>query len=150
MNGNQLQRIEIHRHQSFAGTLRATRESRGLSQSKLAAAAGYDHSYVSRLESASRMPTRDAVLSLADAMGIDGSQRDRLLAAAGFMPEDISSLLASEPIVGEVLGLLQDGEVPRDVREDLRSAIAMAVRQAQRAAPGIVGAATSAQLLAAQ
>lgn len=119
----------------FAEALRRFRESRGLSQSRLAAAAGYDHSYVSRLESGSRMPTRDAVINIATALGADAGERDRLLAAAGFMPVDIENLLAEEPIVGEVLGLLQDRAVPRDVREDLRSSIAMAVRQAQRAAP---------------
>lgn len=81
------------------------------------------------------MPTREAVVNLSDAMCLEPLDKDRLLASAGFMPENIENLLAAEPIVGEVLGLLQDREVPRDVREDLRSAIAMAVRQAQRATP---------------
>lgn len=121
---------------SFAKTLRQAREAQGLSQSRLAARAGYDHSYVSRLESDSRSPTRDAVLSLASAMGLDDYRRDRLLASAGFLPVKVENLLASEPVVSEAFTVLNDGSLPRDVREDLRSAIRMALRQAQRAVGG--------------
>ncbi len=71
---------------NFATALRQSRENSGLSQSRLAARAGYDHSYVSRLESDTRAPTRDAVLSLGNAMGLAEVERDYLLAAAGFLP----------------------------------------------------------------
>lgn len=121
--------------ETFSATLRYYRELAGMSQSRLAAVAGYDHSYVSRLESSSRMPTRDAVLNLAGAMALEDSQRDGLLASAGFMPLRVENLLAAEPVVGEVLSFLQNCAVPSDVRDDLRNAVAMAVRQAQRAAP---------------
>lgn len=117
----------------FATALRQAREAAGLSQSRLAARAGYDHSYVSRLESDSRAPTRDAVLNLGNAMGLPDVDRDFLLAAAGFLPERVENLLASEPVVSEVYAVLNDGTLPGDVREDLRSAIRMALRQAQRA-----------------
>jgi transcriptional regulator with XRE-family HTH domain len=118
---------------NFATALREAREAAGLSQSRLAARAGYDHSYVSRLESDSRAPTRDAVLSLGDAMGLAEVERDYLLAAAGFLPLRVENLLSSEPVVSEVYAVLNDGTLPGDVREDLRSAIRMALRQAQRA-----------------
>ncbi len=118
---------------SFATELRRARESSGLSQSRLAARAGYDHSYVSRLESDTRSPTRDAVLGLASAMGLDEFQRDRLLASAGFLPVRVEHLLASEPVVSEAYVALNDGSLPGEVRDDLRSAIQMALRQAQRA-----------------
>ena len=121
--------------EAFAATLRFFRETAGMSQSRLAAAAGYDHSYVSRLESSSRMPTRDAVLNLANAMTLEDQDRDSLLASAGFMPLRVENLLSAEPVVGEVLSLLQNHAVPSDVRDDLRNAVAMAVRQAQRATP---------------
>jgi transcriptional regulator with XRE-family HTH domain len=121
---------------SFAAALRQAREAQGLSQSRLAARAGYDHSYVSRLESDSRSPTRDAVISLSNAMGLDDFRRDRLLAAAGFLPVRVENLLASEPVVSEAYVVLNDVTLPRDVREDLRSAIRMALRQAQRAVGG--------------
>lgn len=119
--------------ESFAVALRRVREEIGLSQSRLAARAGYDCSYVSRLEGDSRAPTRDAVLNLASAMGLGDSNRDYLLAAAGFMPEDATYLLASEPVVVEAFTALTDDSLPDDVRDDLRAAIRMALRQAQRA-----------------
>lgn len=119
---------------SFALMLRELRDRRRLSQSRLAEAAGFDHSYVSRLESGSRMPTRDAVTRLADAMSLEESDRDALLASAGFMPGRIESLFANEPVLSEVLGLLQDRQIPAEVRDDVRHMISLLVRQAQRAA----------------
>ena len=56
-----------------------------------------------------------------------------LLASAGFMPGRIESLFANEPVLSEVLGLLQDGSVPDEVRDDVRRMISLLVRQAQRA-----------------
>lgn len=118
---------------AFAHTLREYRDRRRMSQSRLASAAGFDHSYVSRLESGSRTPTRDAVVKLAEAMLLSDSERDALLASAGFMPGRIESLFASEPVLSEVLGLLQDRAVPAEVRDDVRNMIALLVRQAHRA-----------------
>ena len=88
---------------SFALTLREMRDRVRLSQSRLAERAGFDHSYVSRLESGSRMPTREAVTKLAEAMHLSDGDRDALLASAGFMPGRIENLFASEPVLSEVL-----------------------------------------------
>src|SRR5438067_990734 len=118
----------------FAPLLREFRDRRRLSQSRLAEAAGFDHSYVSRLESGTRMPTREAVTKLAEAMGLDDGERDALLASAGFMPGRIESLFADEPVLSEILGLLQDRAVPDEVRNDVRHMISLLVRQAHRAA----------------
>jgi transcriptional regulator with XRE-family HTH domain len=134
MDGIQAPRTEQAASGSFAVTLREYRDRRRLSQSRLAEAAGFDHSYVSRLESGTRMPTREAVVKLADAMGLGDSERDALLASAGFMPGRIESLFASEPVLSEVLGLLQDRTVPAEVRDDVRNMISLLVRQAHRAA----------------
>lgn len=125
---------DTERMNLFAPCLREMRDRSRLSQSRLAEAAGFDHSYVSRLESGSRMPTRDAVLKLAAAMNLDEHDRDSLLAAAGFMPGRIESLLAGEPVLSEALGFLQNRAVPAEVRDDVRNMIALLVRQAQRAA----------------
>jgi transcriptional regulator with XRE-family HTH domain len=119
---------------SFAMTLRDMRDRRRLSQSRLAEAAGFDHSYVSRLESGSRMPTRDAVSKLAEAMHLEDGDRDALLASAGFMPGRIENLFANEPVLSEVLGLLQNRSIPAEVRDDVRHMISLLVRQAERAA----------------
>src|SRR5690554_6954042 len=88
----------------FGVTLKRYREARRVSQSKLAERAGFDHSYVSRLESGARTPTRDAVEQLASAMELDRTQHDELLAAAGFLPREVSSLLAGEPEITEEIG----------------------------------------------
>jgi transcriptional regulator with XRE-family HTH domain len=119
---------------SFALTLREMRDRLRLSQSRLAEAAGFDHSYVSRLESGSRMPTREAVTKLAEAMHLDDGERDALLASAGFMPGRIENLFASEPVLSEVMGLLQNRSIPAEVRDDVRHMISLLVRQAERAA----------------
>jgi len=80
----------------FASTLKSARESAGLSQAKLAREADFDHSYISRLESGVRMPTRDAVERLCRLM--PGTQRAALLTAAGFtgghdpMRDDLTSM----------------------------------------------------------
>src|SRR3954453_23618842 len=66
----------------FGQLLKSLRERRGVSQSKLAERAEFDHSYVSRLEGGARMPTRDAVDRLGDAMDLSEGERDMLLAAA--------------------------------------------------------------------
>jgi transcriptional regulator with XRE-family HTH domain len=116
----------------FAPLLREYRDRHRLSQSRLAEAAGFDHSYVSRLESGTRMPTREAVSKLAEAMGLIDGERDALLASAGFMPGRIENLFASEPVLTEVLGLLQDRSVPDEVRDDVRRMISLLVKQAQR------------------
>src|SRR3954462_13474021 len=100
----------------FGGLLKAMREARRISQSKLAERADFDHSYVSRLESGARMPTRDAVDRLGGALRLEQPQLDSLLAAAGFLPRDVSSLLSSEPVIGEVLDFLQDEAVPSEFR----------------------------------
>jgi transcriptional regulator with XRE-family HTH domain len=130
----------------FGVLLKRFREGRSVSQSKLAERAEFDHSYVSRLESGARMPTRDAVDRLGHAMGLDQPELDTLLAAAGFLPRDVSSLFASEPILGEVLELLQDEAVPPEYRENMRQLLRLLAQQArfasrQRAAAGYAGVA---------
>ncbi len=70
---------------AFGRALRFAREQRAMSQSKLALAAGFDHSYVSRLESGSRQPTRDSVLTLSQVLKLDAGEEEELLHAAGFI-----------------------------------------------------------------
>ena len=104
----------------FGIRLKGLREARRVSQSKLAERADFEHSYVSRLESGARMPTRDAVERLARAMGLSQGEQDALLAAAGFLPRDVASLLSDEPAIGEVLDLLQNDAVPPEYRDNMR------------------------------
>lgn len=122
-----------HQQTEFGALLKSMRERRNVSQSKLAERADFDHSYVSRLESGARMPTREAVDRLGDALGLERPQLDSMLAAAGFLPRDVSSLLSAEPVVGEVLDLLQDEAVPPEYRHNMRQVIHLLVQQARYA-----------------
>jgi len=115
----------------FGQLLKALRERRGVSQSKLAERAEFDHSYVSRLEGGARMPTRDAVDRLGGALGLGESERDALLAAAGFLPRDVTNLLSSEPVLGEVLDLLKNEGVPSEYRENMRQVLHLLAQQAR-------------------
>jgi len=115
----------------FGVTLKRFREARHVSQSKLAERAGFDHSYVSRLESGARTPTRDAVEQLAKAMELEQVNRDELLAAAGFLPGEVSSLLSGEPEITEVLGLLQNNQVPEAYRDSMRQVLRLLAEQAR-------------------
>lgn len=117
----------------FGGLLKGFRERRNVSQSKLAERAAFDHSYVSRLESGARMPTRDAVDRLGTALGLTQIELDALLAAAGFLPRDVTSLLSNEPVIGEVLDLLQDEAVPSEYRESMRQVLRLLAQQARLA-----------------
>ena len=117
----------------FGKLLKTLREQHGVSQSKLAERADFDHSYVSRLESGARMPTREAVDRLGQAMSLEDVQLDSLLASAGFLPRDVSSLLSAEPALGEVLEMLQDEAVPSEFRENVRNMMRIMVQQARYA-----------------
>ena len=115
----------------FGALLRTMRERQGVSQSKLAERAEFDHSYVSRLESGARMPARDAVDRLGEALALERPQLDALLAAAGFLPRDVTSLLSNEPVIGEVLDLLQDEAVPTEYRDKMREQLRLLAWQAR-------------------
>jgi transcriptional regulator with XRE-family HTH domain len=115
----------------FGIMLKRYRERYGVSQSKLAERAEFDHSYVSRLESGARMPTREAVDRLGQAMKLTHAELDSLLASAGFLPRDVTSLLSSEPVIGEVLVLLQDDTVPPEYRENMRQVLRLLAEQAR-------------------
>jgi transcriptional regulator with XRE-family HTH domain len=115
----------------FGVVLKQFREGRRVSQSKLAERAGFDHSYVSRLESGARTPTRDAVEQLSGALELERVQQDELLAAAGFLPREVSSLLAGEPEISEVLNLLQNAMVPSAYRDSMRQVLRLLAEQAR-------------------
>lgn len=72
----------------FGSILKEFRETRGLSMSRLARLSSLTPGYVSRLESGQRHPSYDAVLRLAKALGLEGEERRRLFASAGYLPPD--------------------------------------------------------------
>lgn len=117
----------------FGVQLKSLREARRVSQSKLAERADFDHSYVSRLESGARMPTREAVERLAAALMLSQIEEDALLASAGFLPRDVTSLLSDEPALGEVLDFLQDDALPVEYRDNMRQVLRLLAEQARLA-----------------
>lgn len=86
----------------FGEALRAWRQSRGLSQLDLALAAGASPRHLSFLETNRAKPSRDMVLTLADAMVIPRASRNALLIAAGFAP-----LYPSTPLDADALAPLR-------------------------------------------
>jgi transcriptional regulator with XRE-family HTH domain len=123
----------------FGRALRAARLGAGLSQPALAELAGYDHSFVSRLEHGGRRPSRAAVGFLSTALGLDAPGRDALLAAAGFLPDDPESLLAGEPEVADLMALLRDPALPGGYRDGLRRLLWLLGDQARLVRAGMDG-----------
>lgn len=107
--------------QSFADVLAEYRERAKLSQTKLAKASGFSHSYISRLESGERAPTVETVYTLARTLNLPGPDRDRMLISAGFMPVEPSAVLRSEPDILAVYAQLRDPSLPDAARAETRS-----------------------------
>ena len=134
---------------AFASSLRELRERRRLSQSRLAEAAGFEQPSLCRSARACGFRTRSADLKMSDGRQLVEHERAGFLAAAGFMPARIESLFAGEPVLSEVLGLLQDVQIPTEIRDDVRNMISLLVRQAQRAAAQLATGAPRAGSIAA-
>lgn len=114
---------------TFAELLGELRSRRGLSQSRLAHEAGFDHSYISRLEAGKREPSRETVQMLAQVLQLDPAALDRLLVAAGFRPLDDSNLFADEPAIAEAARLLRDPRLPEATRANIRAVMTLLVKQ---------------------
>lgn len=82
----------------FGSALKAARGGRRLSQLALALEAGVSARHLSFLESGRAMPSREMVLTLAEALALPLSARNQLLNAAGFASAYPSSPLGSEAI----------------------------------------------------
>ena len=106
--------------EEFRGLLKRHREARRWSQERLAAEAEMDHSLVSRLESGQRSPTRDAIGKLTRGLELAPEQKDRLLIAAGFFPDQPENALSDEPSVTRIYRILRDEKTPQPVRDNLR------------------------------
>lgn len=71
---------------TFGATLKTMREARRISQTKLSERAGYDRSFVSRLEDGGRQPSRATVMAIAAALELSDAETDELRQSAGFAP----------------------------------------------------------------
>lgn len=107
--------------EEFRALLKRHREARRWSQERLASESEMDHSLVSRLESGQRSPTREAIAKLARGLELATEQKDRLLIAAGFFPEQPENALADEPAVTRIYRILRDEHTPQPVRDNIRA-----------------------------
>lgn len=111
----------VRNTEEFRALLKRHREGRRWSQERLASESEMDHSLVSRLESGQRSPTREAIGKLARGLELAGEQKDRLLIAAGFFPEQPENALADEPAVTRIYRILRDEQTPQPVRDNIRA-----------------------------
>ncbi len=86
--------------------LRSWRQARGLSQSELAARAGFSGRHISFIETGRTRPSREAVLALAEALDVPLRDRNRLLEAAGFAHVFRETALTADEMA-HVRGVLQ-------------------------------------------
>lgn len=107
---------------TFSTTLKDILAARRLSQNKAAEMAEYDHSYLSRLVSGSRMPAREFIDRLADGCTLSDDEHRRLLVAAGFVPRDEGAILL-DPALRDIADALHDESIPPDYRDLLRRQI---------------------------
>lgn len=108
----------------FGDILRAWREAAGLSQSALAKRVGVDASYVNRIESGQRgVERRDVVLGFAQALGLGPVETDRLLLAAGFLPEALHQLGPNDPTLTLVANVLTNPQLSPEERQLFRQIV---------------------------
>lgn len=96
----------------FSEVLRLYRTKKvQMSSSDVARSAGLSDTHISRLEHGVRAPSRETVDTLARAMRLGVFQHDTLLASAGYLPNHLSSLVASSVIsdLNDVLIALEAG-----------------------------------------
>lgn len=82
----------------FGDELRRWRTKRGRAQLDLANLAGYSQRHISFLESGRSQPSRNTVVTLAEALEVPLKDRNTLLQAAGFAP-----MFSAEPLNSEFL-----------------------------------------------
>jgi transcriptional regulator with XRE-family HTH domain len=70
----------------FRRLLRQAREAAGLSREALAQRVELDASYIYRIETGDRRPSRESTLLLAEALGVEGEKVSEWLLAAGYAP----------------------------------------------------------------
>ncbi|WP_313671531.1 helix-turn-helix domain-containing protein [Sandarakinorhabdus sp.] len=107
-------RPDLHDPGPFGTALKAARSSRRVSQLVLSLDAGVSARHVSFLESGRAMPSRDMVLTLAEALALPLSARNHLLNAAGFASAYPASPLASDAIAPfrQILTTMMENHAP--------------------------------------
>lgn len=102
----------------FGAALKRLRGHRGSSQSRLARLAGLDHSYLSRLESGDRHPSRGVVIDLSAALSCDEAEMQSLLVSAGYAPAEGLTIEADLLALNEALASTELPETWKDAMRD--------------------------------
>ena len=94
----------------FSERMKMVRLEKNITQSQIAEGSSFDKSFISRLESGERKPTRDGIMYIAESMGLTADETDELLMSAHFMPIQPSSLLHEPKLVqiNDLIGMLSD------------------------------------------
>lgn len=111
---------------SFGSLLRGLREARGLPMKDLGERAGLHQTFISRLESGERGPSREAVDALVDALDASEADRFRLLVAADLM-------VPLDPLLAALAEVFWSERVPPAARARLQALVEVAVAYAQAA-----------------
>ena len=91
---------------AFAKELRYYRERAGKSQADLGRSCGFDHSFISRLESGERKPSRPAVDRIVAALELSPDASSLLLSSAGFLPSTPAEFI-KWPVIKTLTRLLE-------------------------------------------
>ena len=116
---DELNRIRGHNEIQFADLLRAARDSKGMTDVELYKAASLSKQVYSKIMSGKCVPSRESVIALAVALGLNIYETNALLKTAGycFLPSDALSKLARDSIqikrnLDELNGLLDEAGLP--------------------------------------
>jgi transcriptional regulator with XRE-family HTH domain len=114
----------------FGELVRRHREVAGLSQNALARLVEVDQSYINRLERGEREPPKRALVArLAEALALTGVERQRLLLAAGHVPDWLLALEPDDETLLQVATFLAAPDVSAAARQEFRQAIALILRR---------------------
>ncbi|MER3439371.1 MAG: XRE family transcriptional regulator [Chloroflexota bacterium] len=114
---------------AFGKLLEVYRAAKGWTKAQLAERAGLDPSAISRLESGQRVPERQTVALVADALELSPLDRERLYAAAGYRSD-----AWDDSLVAELVEVLADPAIPDEIKSEVRAVVRVALRYARLAA----------------
>ena len=115
-------KIGVHRGKAdqFGELLRGYRQRAGLAQNALARATGINVGTVNRLEREQRLPaSRRQALALAAALNLNMAETNRLLAAAALPAEGFGPEITGNPIICDLVRVLQDEMISTADRDGL-------------------------------
>lgn len=87
--------MNVKEQNVFGQLLRQAREVAGISRGALAGLVGLSISYIHRIETGNRRPSRESLITLAEALEVEGESLNKWLLAAGYAPAPLLNLMRS-------------------------------------------------------